>query len=95
MTGMDFAVAKCAFCLERHLIELDGIDTWFCECACGARGFTEDDAGLPDQARSRPGFTVKESSTPDGRGILMADPLVVFVDERALRWYVVWYLPIH
>ncbi len=87
-------VVKCAFCLARHVIDLDGIETWFVSCGCGASGFIEDDQDLMENGHGGPGFTVKESSTMDGRPVLLSDPLAVFVDEWARRWHVSWYLPI-
>jgi hypothetical protein len=89
---MDAVVVKCAFCLTRHLIILDQIDTWFVLCTCGSRGFIEDDQDLMESKHGGPGFTVKEASTPNGRRILLSDPVPVHVDEWARRWYVSWYL---
>ena len=89
---MDSVVAKCAFCPRRHVIELESIDTWFVQCDCGACGFIEDDRELMESGHGGPGFTVRESSTMDGRPILLSDPLAVFVDEWARRWHVSWYL---
>lgn len=88
---MDSVVVRCAFCVTRHVIVLDDIDTWFAMCPCGARGFTEDEASIDDRLTERSGFTVSESATPDGRPILLADPIAVIVDGLCLRWYVLWY----
>lgn len=89
---MDSVVVKCAFCPTRHVIKLESIDTWFVACGCGACGFIEDDQELMESGHGGPGFTVKDSSTMDGRPILLSDPLTVFVDEWARRWHVSWYL---
>jgi hypothetical protein len=35
---MDSVVVKCAFCLARHVIDLDGIETWSYRAAAGASG---------------------------------------------------------
>lgn len=91
---MDSLVVRCAFCTLRHVIALEGLETWFVECPCGARGFTENDAELDDAWRGRPGFTVKETAGPEEKPILLSDPVAVFVDERSCRWYVLWYVPL-
>lgn len=91
--GMDSVVVKCAFCTRRYAITLEGIDVWFVRCDCGARGFTQNDHELIENRHTdRPGFTAKESATRDGERILLADPIAVFVDEWARRWYVSWFL---
>ncbi len=89
---MDSVVVKCAFCFTRHLITLDGVDTWFVRCRCGAQGFTEDEAECAENRHSGPGFTARHSQTSDGTPILLSDPLAVFVDEWARCWYVSWYI---
>lgn len=88
---MDSVVVRCVFCGERHLAGIEDLDVWHVACSCGAFGFTQEEAELPDDEFRGAGFTVRE--VPDVFGIIvhMADPLPVFAGEMGSLIYISWY----
>lgn len=88
---MDALVVRCAFCGERHLADTEDLDVWHVTCSCGAYGFTQEEAELPDDESRGAGFTVKEVPDLFGAIVHMADPLPLFIDGTGSMLYVSWY----
>jgi hypothetical protein len=88
---MNSLVVRCAFCGKRHLLAIEDLDCWFAECECGAYGFVQDEAELAQSGHKGVGFTVHEVPNIVGTFVHLADPLPVFVNERACWVYVCWY----
>ena len=88
---MNSLIARCTFCGKRHLINIEDLDVWFDQCECGATGFVQDEAELAESGHKGIGFTVHEVPNLLGTFVHLADPIPIFVNERACWVYVCWY----